>query len=191
MQSLSLQFSVIASHIDETTDLKNPREIVTSLSLSKAKEVAAGLADLQKRTLILAADTIVVLEEHVLGKPQSQEEALAMLMLLSGREHQVYTGVSIVEMPGANYRSICQVSSVYFRRLEISEARYYAAGHEPVDKAGAYALQGTAGAFVERVEGCYTNIIGLPLSATVQLLREFGLTVLGCGRQGKKCDKHE
>ena len=113
-----------------------------------------------------------------------------MLMQLSGREHKVYTGVSIVELreesmnePGkliVATRSIYEVSSVFFRSLDEREARYYANTDEPMDKAGAYALQGTAAAFIERVEGCVSNVIGLPISATVLLLREFGMTVLGC-----------
>jgi septum formation protein len=188
LHSLGLEFTVEASHIDETTGLTHPPEIVMQLSLAKAKEVAARLSPepAARRRLVLAADTIVVLGQLVLGKPQSSQEAFDMLMLLSGREHQVYTGVSLVEMPGGAGRSIYQVSSVFFRKLERREAEFYAAGDEPADKAGAYALQGTAAAFVERVAGCYTNVIGLPLSDTVLLLREFGMEVLGCRQQDEE-----
>ncbi len=188
LKNLGVEFSVLASNIDETTNLRDPAQIVTWLSLAKAKEVASrlSLAHKKKRTLVLAAYTIVVLDTLVLGKPQSRKEAFEMLMLLSGREHKVYTGVSLVEMPGAACCSIYQVSSIFFRKLEPSEAQYYVASDEPMDKAGAYALQGAAAAFVERMEGCYSNVIGLPVSATVLLLREFGMTVLGSGLQNMK-----
>jgi septum formation protein len=184
LASVGLEFTVLASHIDESTLLSEPSEIVTTLALAKAKEVACRLSTPApaKRRLILAADTIVVLGDLVLGKPQSPAQAYEMLCLLSGREHKVYTGVALVEMPGDHCRTIYRASSIFFRELARSEMEYYASSSEPLDKAGAYALQGTAAAFVERVEGCYTNVIGLPLSATVQLLRESGLTVMGAGR---------
>jgi septum formation protein len=182
--SLGLEFSIQSADIEETTTASDPAEIVTALSLAKAQAVVARLnpPERGKRVLVLAADTIVVFNSLVLGKPQSVQEAYEMLMLLSGQEHQVFTGVTLLELPGARSRSLYRASSVFFRKLEPAEAAFYAAGPEPIDKAGAYALQGTAGAFVERVEGCYSNVIGLPLSDVVLLLREFGVSVLGCAQ---------
>lgn len=186
--SLGLSFAIEAADIDENCDLSEPGAIVSYLSLAKAQKVAAAISAraLSGRTLILAADTIVVLDKLVLGKPQSEKEAFEMLMLLSGRKHKVFTGVSLLELPGSRSRSIFEESDIYFRKLGEAEVACYAASDEPRDKAGAYALQGVAGAFVERVEGCCSNVIGLPLSATVLLLREFGLSVLGCPRLEKR-----
>jgi len=179
LRNLGLKFTVIPSDIDESTDLKDPVEIVKWLSLAKAEEVAARLPESDSARVVLGADTIVVLDSHVLGKPQSAEDALAMLKLLSGKAHKVYTGVSIVELPGNTKSSIFQESTIYFRQLSDAEAEYYASSAEPMDKAGAYALQGAASAFVERLEGCYSNVIGLPVPDTVQLLRQHGVEVMG------------
>jgi septum formation protein len=185
LANLGLSFRVLPSNIDESTSLTDPLEIVSWLSLSKAQEVASRLEQSSEggRRLILGADTIVVLGKHILGKPQDSEEAYSMLMLLSGQEHRVFTGVTVLELPSGRTRSISLSSSIFFRKLDEQEARFYAGSGEPMDKAGAYALQGAASAFIDRVEGCYTNVIGLPVSATVQLLREFGMQVMGsaCG----------
>lgn len=182
LQNLGLQFTVMASGVDENTDKKEPEEIVLSLSLAKARDTARrACSNLQERLLVLAADTIVVVDDKILGKPQSHEQAYEMLMLLSGREHSVYTGVAIVELPGWGEDSICSKSSVFFRNLSPQEASFYANSDEPMDKAGSYALQGAAAAFVDKIEGSYSGIIGLPVSDTVQLLRKHGIKVLGSG----------
>jgi septum formation protein len=183
LQSVGIKFTVTPSSVDETSAEKDPRKLVIDLSLEKARDVAARInANPEERTLVLGSDTIVVLDDQILGKPASSDNAYEMLMQLSGRAHQVYTGVSIVELPGGREESICQCSSVFFRELDPAEALYYANSEEPMDKAGAYALQGTAAAFVEKVDGCYSNIIGLPLPATVKLLRKFGMKVMGVAR---------
>ncbi|MBX9689353.1 MAG: Maf family protein [Candidatus Obscuribacterales bacterium] len=179
LKNLGLDFTVIPSHIEEFSEKSEAADIVEDLALMKARDVASKL-DKNNNSIVLAADTIVVRDQDLLGKPRSKEEAYEMLMSLSGRAHQVYTGVAIVRVKDNFCKSLSRVSSVYFRKLLDTEARCYANSEEPSDKAGAYALQGTAAAFVERVEGCYTNIIGLPVSDTVLLLREFGMTVLGC-----------
>lgn len=186
MQNMGVEFTVHKSDFDEITDKTDPVEIVKFLSISKATEVASKLSadpkyDKSIKTLVLGADTIVVLDQEILNKPATRDEAYEMLMRLSGRAHKVYTGVSLVEIPGGASKSIYQVSSVIFRKIQPDEARYYAGTDEPMDKAGAYALQGIAAAFVERVEGCYTNIIGLPVPDTVRLLRQHGMKVLGAG----------
>ncbi len=186
LQNLGVKFEVVKSDLDESTDKTDPIDIVKFLSLAKAREVASKLSADPKfkkseRTLVLGADTIVVLDQDVLGKPESRKAAFDMLMRLSGKEHKVYTGVSLVEIPGGACKSIYQVSSVSFRVIQPSEAHYYANTDEPMDKAGSYALQGIAAAFVERINGCYTNIIGLPIPDTVRLLRQHGMHVMGAG----------
>ena len=180
LQNLGLQFTVQSSDVDEYTAEQDPAAVVVLLSLAKARAVADKLKQSSAEpALVLGADTIVVLGAEILGKPTSTQNAYEMLMSLSGKEHKVYTGVSIVEVPGGVEESIFQASSVFFRKLSAEEARFYAESGEPMDKAGAYALQGIASAFVEKVDGCYSNIIGLPVPATVRLLRRHGVRVMG------------
>lgn len=181
LSGLWLDFEIYASQMDENTDISDPEEVVRYLSLAKARDVAEKLKASGKpeHLLVIGADTVVALGSEIMGKPQSRQEAFDMLMRLSGQEHKVYTGVSIVELPSGKERSIVQSTSVFFRKLAEAEAWSYANSDEPMDKAGAYALQGSASAFIDRVDGCYTNVIGLPVSDTVQLLREYGVKVMG------------
>lgn len=187
LQSVGLNFIVRPSNVDESSKESDPRKLVLELSLAKARDVAAKIGSAPEtnsaqRILVLGSDTIVVLDDKILGKPSSSDNAYEMLMQLSGRPHQVYTGVAIVEVPGGKEEAIYQSSSVIFRKLDPDEARFYANSEEPMDKAGAYALQGTAAAFVDKVDGCFSNIIGLPLPETVKLLRKFGMRVMGVDR---------
>ncbi len=181
LSGLGIEFSIEVSELNEDIEIVHPEEYVKHLSLGKAKEVASRMKNQcasDEQILVLGADTIVVRDNHILNKPQTHEEAYDMLMSLSGRAHQVYSGVSIVRLPDGYSRSIFGTTSVYFRKLSEPEARFYANSEEPMDKAGAYALQGVASAFIQKVEGCYSNVIGLPVSDTVLLLREFGMRVM-------------
>lgn len=180
LRSLGLEFDTKPSDMDENTDLKNPAEVVEYLAEAKARTVAEQLAITEStRTLVLGADTIVVLGSEILGKPSNREHAYQMLMRMSGRHHRVYTGVSIIDVKSGEATTKHEMSSVYFRSLDPAEVRSYAKTEEPMDKAGAYALQGTAGAFVEKIEGCYSTIVGLPMPLTVKMLRDAGVRVLG------------
>jgi septum formation protein len=201
LQSLGLDFVVLPSRFEEdmTVQIK-PEELVVSLALSKAQEVAdrvmaggddAGepaLADhdvtvcgatQEAKTLVLGADTIVVLDDIILGKPVTDQDACRMLAALSGRCHQVYTGVAIIRLPQQRIETSYAVSSVFFRPMEQAEIESYVRTGEPMDKAGAYALQGIGSAFVEKIEGCFTNVIGLPVPLVMQILRRFGVQILG------------
>lgn len=178
LAALGVEFEVRAGSVDETTALLDPGQVVLHLSLLKAQAVAAELTSDGRRQLVLGADTIVVLAGKILGKPASSAEAIAMLTSLSGQEHQVFTGITLLDSQGQTESVFC-VSRVFFRALASAEIRYYVSTGEPMDKAGAYALQGIASAFVERIDGCYTNIIGLPMPSTISLLRRHGLEVLG------------
>lgn len=143
------------------------------LALQKARAIAAR----HRTGLVLGADTIVVLEGEALGKPSGPEDAAAMLRRLRGREHEVMTGVAIVD--AATRREAAQTVTSRVRMKSYSEgdiAAYVATG-EPFDKAGAYAIQGAGGALVEALEGSWSNVVGLPLEVTAALLRRFGATV--------------
>src|SRR4029077_6238876 len=124
--------------------------------------------------IISAADTEVVLDGHVLGKPRTSEDARQMLAKLSGRTHSVLTGVTLIRLPDAERRSLVESTQVQFAPLPDEEITRYLATGEPFDKAGSYAIQGRAGRFVRRIEGCYFNIVGLPLARVCQELQELG-----------------
>lgn len=151
------EFRVSVPGADETMDPAQPPEKeVEKVSRRKALAVARGKDD-----LVIAADTIVVCGGVILGKPGTRERAEEMLRLLSGRTHQVMTGCTFLR--GGNIHSFTEVTHVRFRKLSEEEISRYAATGEPLDKAGAYAIQGGAGAFVEGIEGDYDNVVGLPL----------------------------
>ncbi len=199
LRSLGLGFSILPSNIDEDfAEGDKPADIVLKLALAKARAVVdligetdeskltqvsgaitCGAALSGAPTLVLGADTIVVIDDDVLGKPSSPEEACRMLAGMSGRMHQVFTGIALLSLPDDRAETGYEVSNVYFKPMQEREIAAYVATGEPADKAGAYALQGTGSAFVERIDGCFTNIIGLPVPKLVTLLRRFGITVLG------------
>ena len=151
-----------------------PPELVQALALHKAQEVARTFA--QSGDVVIGADTIVVLDDQVLGKPQNEAHALAMLTALSGREHHVYTGVAVLQ----DGRALVQVedTAVWFRNASEGELRRYIATGEPMDKAGAYGIQGRGGLLVSRIQGDYTNVVGLPIVRLASMLAQFGVTVL-------------
>lgn len=185
LEKLGLCFEVIVSDVDESIDSSDPAFVVEDLAEAKARAVGAQasrmLSAASGTMLVLGADTIVVLDNEILGKPRDKDDAVRMLKQLSGRSHQVFTGVSLVRIPGDKVRTIHTMTDVHFRDLDLSEIKAYVETGEPMDKAGAYALQGIASAFVRKIEGCYTNVIGLPVPDTVALLREHGVEVLGIG----------
>lgn len=184
LEKLGLKFEIVVSDVDESIHSSDPAFVVQDLAAAKALAVAQNVdsaTSTVRETLVLGADTIVVLENEILGKPRDKVEAVQMLSKLSGRAHQVFTGVSLVRVPGQKATTIHTVTDVFFRRLDEPEIRAYVETGEPMDKAGAYALQGIASLFVCKIEGCYTNVIGLPIPDTVQLLRDNGVDVLGIG----------
>lgn len=181
LSSLGVHFRVMPSYLEETIDASlTPAELVVNLAAAKAKEVAERIAaPTSGLTLVLGADTVVVLDSRVIGKPASRQHAVETLSRLSGRWHEVFTGVALLELPQGTVVSGCETSRVYMRRLEPEEIEAYVDTGEPLDKAGAYALQGIASAFVERIEGCFTNVIGLPIPLVVRFLRQSGVPILG------------
>jgi septum formation protein len=186
---LGLQFKVIPSLVEEFVDPNLTAEaLVVELASRKAQAVHEKLmtmpASLSKeKTVVIGADTIVVCDGTVLNKPDSKQQAIDMLTDLSGKTHQVYTGVTLLAFDGAasptKQESFSDVSKVRFRDLSPFEIEAYVETGEPMDKAGSYALQGVGCALVESIEGCYTNVIGLPIPKLVVMLRTMGVKVLG------------
>lgn len=173
LELMGLEFQVRVADIDETMDLNaDPADEVARVSAAKANAIEAGPED-----LVLAADTIVVCQGRILGKPHSPREAREMLKLLSGRDHQVMTGYTLRR--GDKILTHTEVSHIHFRPLLPEEIRAYVETGEPMDKAGAYGIQGKAALFVSRLEGDYYNVMGLPLCALTQSLRDFGVKILG------------
>lgn len=152
-------------------DGESPADLVARLSLEKARAVRAR----RPGAVTLAADTVVVSGGSALGKPRDPADAVQMLRSLSGATHEVWTGVSILGRSEERTFSVCTL--VTFRELNADEIAAYVAGGEPMDKAGAYAIQGGAAGFVTRIEGSYTNVVGLPLAEAVEALRQAGVEV--------------
>ena len=161
-----LPFVIRVADIDETMDpAAAPYDEVARVSREKALAVIRGTED-----IVVAADTIVVCENKVLGKPKSKEEAVEMLSLLSGRDHQVMTGMTVLR--GKVCLSCTEVTDIHFRELSEKEIAAYVATGEPMDKAGAYGIQGGAALFAEKMVGDYYNVMGLPVCKLRQLLGE-------------------
>ncbi len=162
-----LPFTVRVADIDETMDpAKAPFDEVGRVSRAKALAVEREAGD-----IVIAADTIVVCQGKVLGKPRNEEDAKAMLRLLSGRDHQVMTGMTVVQ--DGTCRTVTEVTDIHFRPLSEAEIEAYVATGEPMDKAGSYGIQGGAALFAEKMVGDYYNVMGLPVCRLWQILREF------------------
>ncbi len=178
LSRLGLTFQVRPSGIDEVLarEVAAPA-LATALARAKARDIADQVrAAGDGPVLILGADTLVVLDGHPLGKPGSRDEARAMLRALRGRSHEVVTAVALIEVPGGREATETVTSRVLMRPYGDPEIDAYVATGEPDDKAGAYAVQGVGGQLVARVEGCFENVVGLPLETTARLLRMFGLS---------------
>jgi len=171
LQSFGLNFEVHPADIDETP---RPGESGLSAIRRVAQEKAQAVAGRGNRRAILGCDTGVLLDAALLGKPQSADEARHMLSLLSGRSHEVASAVALIDANGETLESVC-ITTVWFASLPPAWVERYVESQDPMDKAGAYAIQNEAGLFVSRIEGSYTNVVGLPLYETGQLLRRAGL----------------
>ncbi len=150
-----------------------PAETVESLSRAKALEVAKKCS---QSDVIIAADTIVWLEDRLLGKPSDEVEAVNMLRELSGNCHEVYTGITVIK--GESVNSEHEVSKVFFRKLTDEEIKGYISTDEPMDKAGAYGAQGIGALFIERIEGDFFNVMGLPVCRLGKMLKKQGVKLL-------------
>ena len=174
LRSAGIAFNVLSSAVDETPiPGEAPQELVQRLALAKAELVAARAVG---PAIVIAADTVVVLEGEILGKPRTSEDARQMLEKLSGRTHTVLTGVTLIRLPDAERREFLEATQVHFAAISNEEILKYLASGEAFDKAGAYAIQGLAGRYIPRIDGCYFNVVGLPLARLCKELAELGWT---------------
>ncbi|HEX8872147.1 MAG TPA: Maf family protein [Candidatus Acidoferrum sp.] len=172
LRDAGLSFSVLTSAIDETPyPGETPQHLVERLAAAKADLVAARAIG---PAIVIAADTVVLLEGQILGKPRSTDDARRMLEQLSGRTHSVLTGIALIRLPDVEQRRFVESTLVHFARLDAEEITRYLATEEPYDKAGAYAIQGRAGRYIPRIEGCYFNVVGLPLARLLSSLYDLG-----------------
>ena len=173
-------FEILVTDTDESYDpALSPQEIVSGICRKKAEAAARELSDPQ--ALIIAADTMVFLDGLRLGKPRDEEDAFRMLRALSGREHLVCTGMALIR--GERVECQSETTSVRFGELTDREIRAYIATGDPMDKAGAYGIQGPAALFVSGICGDYSNVMGLPIYHLGQMLRDFGIQLLGGSEQ--------
>ena len=172
LRQLGVEFTIQTADIDETMfPGRKPKDEVARVSALKARAVVCAPDD-----LVISADTIVVVDDMILGKPKNEADASKMLRLLSGRSHTVMTGLSVRR--GDTVRTEVIQTSVWFRDLTNDEIARYIATGEPMDKAGAYGIQGLAGLFVERLDGDYFSVMGLPMCRLGEMLRSFGVTIV-------------
>ena len=176
LEKLGLKFEVDASNCAEEIDpTLEPDELVRRISITKAKSVAQRHQD----AVIIAADTIGVIGKKLLGKPHTADEAGKMLAQISGKSHEVITGFTILDTVTNKIMTGTVSTKVYIKKLTRQEIAAYVQTGEPLDKAGAYGIQGRGAVIVEKIEGDYYNVMGLPLSALTEALKEFGISVWG------------
>ncbi len=173
LQLMGVQFEVVSLDTNEDCG-GTPSERVCELAGRKAEAVLALYGD----RMILAADTLVARGDQVLGKPSSQEEAVQMLFALSDGWHEVYTGVCLLDGVCGKKEIAFDKTRVRFSKLDEPLIKQYVLTGEPMDKAGAYAIQGHGGMFVEEIQGSASNVIGLPMALVRRMLRDFGVSVL-------------
>jgi septum formation protein len=175
LRQIGLEFRVVPSQVEEIVDpgLKSS-ELVLQLADLKARSVARRYPS----AVVLGADTVVCCAGQLLGKPQDRDDAVQMLQLLSGRVHDVVTGVVLRQESTGLVRSEAVTTKVRFRSLNETEIAGYLATGEPFDKAGAYGIQGYGALLVESIQGCYFNVVGLPLSKLPGMFRDFGVELL-------------
>ncbi len=176
LTQIGVKFEVCVGGGEEHYQSTKPAEIVKELALMKAENTACAMEN-KKSHLIIGADTIVALDGEILGKPTDEEDAFRMLSHLQGREHQVYTGVVIVDFDENERKSITyhvEETTVVVQEMDDEEIRRYIATGEPMDKAGSYGIQGSFAAYIARIEGDYYNVVGLPVAYLYQQLKKLG-----------------
>ncbi|MDU5649628.1 MAG: Maf-like protein, partial [Clostridium perfringens] len=177
LEKIVKEFEVVQSNFDENTiDFKGDIEkYVKDLSRNKAIEVSKRL---NEPSIVIAADTVVFQNGKVLEKPKNEEDAFSMLSSLSGNTHKVYSGICLINTYDDTVVTDCDCTEVRFSELNPRQIRNYINSGEPMDKAGAYGIQGLGGAFVEGIKGCYYNVMGLPLNKLYKALENYDITIL-------------
>ncbi|THB78167.1 MAG: septum formation protein Maf [Desulfobulbaceae bacterium] len=172
LENLGIRFSICSAEIDEEP---RPGEMPENLVVRLATEKVQSVAQRYPESWVLGADTIVCINDEILGKPTDQDEAVEMLMRLSGTTHDVFTGYSLLHRVYAIERSGYRRSGVSFGAFDLATAQAYVATGEPLDKAGAYGIQGLGSGLVREITGSYTSIVGIPLDSVISLLTEYGV----------------
>ncbi|MFR4051373.1 MAG: Maf-like protein [Clostridium perfringens] len=177
LEKIVKEFEVVQSNFDENTiDFKGDiAKYVKDLSRNKAIEVSKRL---NEPSIVIAADTVVFQDRKVLEKPKNEEDAFSMLSSLSGNTHKVYSGICLINTYDDTVVTDCDCTEVRFSELNPRQIRNYINSGEPMDKAGAYGIQGLGGAFVEGIKGCYYNVMGLPLNKLYKALENYDITIL-------------
>ena len=182
LEQLGMQFEISSAHGEEIITKEQPWEIVEELSMQKATEVADRYEaehGVQENTVVIGADTIVAYGAEIMGKPKSRQHAIEMLSELQGHVHQVYTGVTLIIMTGKDRKFICfhEKTEVEMYPMTQAQIEAYVSTGEPMDKAGAYAIQGKCAAYIKGICGEYNNVVGLPIARLSQELSKAGITV--------------
>ncbi len=183
LEQIGIRFEVMVSEKEEVYTAQEPEEIVRELALMKAKNVASEISDLEMKDsaaeaegiIVIGADTVVVLDGQILGKPSDEKDAFDMLTSLQGREHQVFTGVAVLDFDtegNVSETAFAVKTDVCVNEMDEEEIRSYIRTGEPMDKAGAYGIQGRFAAYIDRIDGDYYNVVGLPVSALYQVLKK-------------------
>lgn len=175
LKDLGVPFEVQVSQVPEELNFSlQPGKLVETLACLKAANVGKEVEE----GLIIGADTIVVLGEKILGKPTTSVEAEKMLRSLSGQEHLVFSGLAVVDGKTGQQQLGHEITRVHFQQLTVPEINSYIASGEPFDKAGGYGIQGKGGLFVEKIDGCYFNVVGLPIHLLYRFLKKMGVDLL-------------
>lgn len=190
LEQIGLTFDICPAKGEEVITKTIPAEVVKELASQKAKEVAAMVKSYEEKheelmtpqdIMVIGADTIVAYEDQILGKPKDEEDAYRMLSMLSGNTHSVYTGVSIILLGAsgkAGELNFYEKTDVVMRQMDENEIRRYIATGEPMDKAGAYGIQGKCAIFIDKIDGDYNNVVGLPIAAIYRELKKLGIDIL-------------
>jgi len=178
LNQLNLDFDIIPSDFEEAPVDMEPHDLVEHYAYMKAMDVFSKVrTNIEPDTYIIGSDTIVY-SQKVMGKPKSEAEAFEMLKELSNKEHQVISGLCIIQAHTGKSITVHESTKVWIRELHEREIRNYIASGEPMDKAGAYAIQGLGSLFVEKVQGNYFNVVGLPVNALFKIMNQFGVNLI-------------
>jgi nucleoside triphosphate pyrophosphatase len=175
LRDAGIAFEICATHVEEAARPGEPAQaMVARLAEAKARAAAAQIGESKGGCIIIGADTSVELDGEIFGKPRDTAHAREMLAAFSGRTHRVLTGIFLIRLPDGATRAAVESTGVTFATLDAGEIKAYAASGEPMDKAGGYGIQGLAGRYISGIEGCYFNVVGLPLARLYVLLRGLG-----------------